>query len=69
VIKSPVMIPELTAIPYLLRLFAGIVSPKYMFVAHRLRLPANPYIKRPTQIASRLSISIRPTAKNTEMLL
>ena len=36
------MIPELTAIPYLLRLATGIVSAKYIFEAHKLTLPQKP---------------------------
>ena len=51
VIKRPVMIPWLTAIPYLLSSCGGMVSARYMFVAHRFRIPAKPSIKRPMQLA------------------
>ena len=63
------MIPELTAIPYLLRLATGIVSAKYIFEAHKLTLPQKPCMKRPIMIAQKLRTSISPMAPNIAKLL
>ena len=63
------MMPELTAIPYLARLDAGIVSAKYILEAHKLTLPQKPYMKRPIRIVQKLSMSISPTAMNIAKLL
>ena len=63
------MIPELIAIPYLLRLATGIVSAKYIFEAHKLTLPQKPCMKRPIQIVQKLRTSISPTPANIAKLL